>query len=686
MRGEGAPCCYAPSVPRLPSAICFVVVLALPLGLSAQEATLCIDPDGGAAPSCCPDSGAEPFESVEAALGSIEGTPESLDRLTLCVGSNSPVSLPIVVDLASVEAEEVLVQFASPASPNWCPGQDGVRIQDTSGGSSRLSLQGFHYSPSECAEPTSPSPLLQATAVDFELDGARLLDVEGTVLEFSSGPDVAALVDVRRTRIEGGSGRAILGDGELRIDGSEFSARASDAPLVEVTAGRGILSLASTLFFGNAVVSEGVPLISSRAVVRAVFTTVSANSLARSGAVVEVDGRDGTDPVVLSWVESSISDTRFHNASSPSTAPSVPRPVVEIASSEFECLPAASDGLRPISRSRPQEPADIGAGELLRVTEFPGEWGLLRIQKSYFVRNLISAEGALLGVSGTSGRYLILLHNTIEEERAPIVRASSDVDESWLVSARNLLLGRPSLELGSRWALAETTMELIEGDPSGWIDGASQAASGLQGPFPPDLGEGSRSLFRGAAAEGLSDCERALAHCPEMAETDCSSGAIGPGFAQCGLDGAVEYLFTSAGQAVVSHRWPWVDSGFPQVESGAGENAPGASGWTCGAEVPEPYDFTGEDGPYDGDGATGMVDCDNFDAGIVPEVPEFDGFGEEPCEPAACYECPDEAVRPGEDPVPQGLVSPGCTRGNGCGTPLAFGWLLLPLLLQRRRQ
>jgi len=660
-----------------------LLLLLLPCELLAGQGTWCVDPDGGSTPSCCAGAiNAAPFSDLSTAFDAAAADADApFERASFCVGSTSAAPLDIVIDTSTgVFASEISVQFDGGSSPNWCPDALGVRHTDPSDEGVRLSISGLHFDQSLCPTPTVP--LVVSQGGDLELTDARILDLAGSFLEFESNADSSVQIDVRTSRIEGGSGPAFTGSGELRIDRTEVSARTASVPLIDVQEETGFLNLAASIFFGNAVTGSE-PLIRSRAIARVNSSTFSANAIESGAALFVVDSPNGIDPVALGWIESNIVDNRVH-ASNALAAPPVPRPIGVGDPQAVLCLPRGSDGLRPRERERPQAPTSLGAGDLIRVLGLPGPWGLVVVQKSYFVGNHLSEAGSLVALGGNEPRHVVFVHNTVDEPRAATIRALTDVNESWLVSARNLLLGAPRLELGSNWGSLETTMELIEGDAVDWLAGAT-SASGLSGPFPPGVQNGSTDFLLGPAAEQLSDCELALAHCQDSVPANCSDGTLLDGFAHCGLDGAAAYLPSSEGLAQLGYRWPWVNSGLPQLAKGSGENFPGAAGWVCGSGIPEPFDFSDDEGPYDGDGATGLTDCDNYDASVVPEVPEVDGFTAEGCEDTACYECPGER---GADDNPEGdAVGPatvGCGR-TGCGTPLVFVGLL-PLALPRMRR
>ncbi len=659
----------------------------------------CFDPDGGGLmATCCEgaDNGTpfSTFDQVLAAVESAEGPSagERPKRQTVCVASETPSPFDVVVDFSASDLGPLLlIDFGDGAAPNWCPDQVGIVVVGpaTSASNSSLSVNGLNFDAASCAQ--TLDALIMVDDANLEVAGSRLRGPGMDVIRFSTTPGSAASnVDIRTSRLEGFNGQAAVGTGELRLDRTEVSAFDSTKPIIDVENADGVLGLDRVLLYGNAV-QDGLPLVRTRTPLRLLNSSLIANEVEQGGSVViaEVDAGGGQPHTVL---QSVFSDNRVHPADGATSSEIVERVP---AQADF-CLPTGADGSYPRGRQRPPRPASGGAGALVHLAGTFNSTNHVLIAKTYFVQNTLGSGGALVRLEESApGRVIRFLHNTCDESLGSVIQAATAASRSRLISARNLLLGSPTLQLGPGWDFVESTMDDVEGDPSAWA-ASFVGVAGISGPYPTAFLGGPGDLLLGEGSQQLSDCERALAHCADLTADDCNPGALGEGRAFCGLDLAADYLPSSSGLALAAAWWPWRDAGFLQTPVGSPENFPGASGWTCIKSLvglPEDGDF---DDFGDQDGFSGMVDCDNSDPNVVPEVPAMDGHATVECEETECFTCPgddddtgdedDDDAADDDSSSPDLTVPTGCT-GRGCGVAIPIAFLPLAVLsLGRRRR
>lgn len=663
----------------------------------------CLDPDGGGptAPCCDDADNITPFTTFEETIAAVEAAEgpsaeERPEQQTVCVATETPSAIDLLIDFtASDLGPLLLIDFGDGLAPNWCPGQAGIVVVGpaTSASNPSLSVNGLNFDAASCGQPVDP--MMTVLDANLEVVGARLLGPGPDVIRFSTTPGGSVSnIDIKASRFEGFNGQAAVGTGELRLDRTEISAFDSLNPIIDVENTDGALWLDRVLLFGNAA-QDGVPLVRTRTPLRILNSSLVANEVEQGGSLLfaQVDNGGGQPHTIQQTV---FSDNRIHPADG-ATAAQVPE---RIPAQIDLCLPTGTDGSYPRDRQRPTKPAAGGPGALVHLAGTASSTSYVLITKSYFVQNTIGVGGALVRLEESApGRVVTFLHNTCDEPVGSVVHAATQTSRSRLISARNLLLGSPFLQLGAGWDFVESTMDDVEGNPSAWASSFSGAA-GISGPYPTAFLDGPGDLLLADASQQPSDCERALAHCADMTVDDCTPATLGEGRAFCGLDLAADYLPSSSGLALAADWWPWRNAGFPQTPVGSPENFPGASGWTCSKS----YVGALTDGDFGGfgdqDGFTGLVDCNNSDPDVVPEVPDLDGHTTAECEENECYTCPsgddddigndDDDIRDDDaaddDSSSDDLTVPtGCT-GRGCGVAIPIAFLPLTALSLRRRR
>jgi hypothetical protein len=564
--------------------------------------------------------------------------------------------------------------------------------------------------------PGSERPLADISSSDFELIDGRLVGGVGPLMT-AVQPSSEISVGLQTTRIEGVQGPLYSGDGRFSAVASEISRiDAGASPLINLT-GRGArIDLNTTALFAN--ISRGEPLISLASDVY-FWTATLAGNVVLGGAplvAVEVAEHDRTVNIVIDRSVFSRNHLLGDGTASPPAFVSISNTV------DQECLPAGAD-------SRPYHDRDLpawtGTSSPAALIDLFGAQLVPRanvsLQKSFVVANQMAAGGAVFRMGGdVDGLTLSLVHSTFDEPNGRLVDGGGAGSGARFVSARNLYLQEPGIDLGKAWTHIEMSMDEINPDP-GPVAEALGDIDGVIGPFPKLAPWEDSPWFRDVATvRGLTNCARNTLVCPEV-EFNCSGINW-----YCALDEAAAYVPTPEFRDGVSFPWPWrgvID--LIDVLENDGE-VPGATGWRCnGHDFPWDVHRPASQDNGDGDTYTTLLDCDNDNPLIVPILPEEDGITTPDCRPTegGCYECPDgtevtddddaidddDAVDDDdsapEDPTPEPAPTPdpgdddtslktGCAV-TGCGVPYRCvdgqpvpAWLsllLAPLGLRRRR-
>lgn len=264
---------------------------------------------------------------------------------------------------------------------------------------------------------------------------------------------------------------------------------------------------------------------------------------------------------------------------------------------------------------------------------------------------------------------VVLVHNTVADNGgAPVLKLSGQ-GQTTVTLVRNLYVDEPTtsvVELDSSPASVVSSMNASL-ESVQWIESAEGAPDVLLG---PDLHFETPDFLDPGPIRSMSACERFAAVCPDVDEQDCPD-FLG-GYYICAPDIAAEYFPAEALSAQIGQAWPWETPWFGSAASPVA----GATGWRC-LDLFGTYDRFGHEG--DEDGYPDVVDCDNRDADVIPQLPEHDGYSSIWCDAAAvdCYICPEGTSPPPDEEEPP-VLSEGC---SGCG----FSWsceegavLLLP--------
>jgi hypothetical protein len=413
-----------------------------------------------------------------------------------------------------------------------------------------------------------------------------------------------------------------------------------------VTGSGSPLEILGSGLFANT--SVGAPLIRSTRGIAIRKSTVAANVVLGGESLVLLE-HVGDRPVYSHLSAVVLSRNRLLGTGE-APLPSVwPRATAVPAQSQF-CLPWGADLLDYRQRELPTVDAASADSVLLRVVGLAAAPSVLAILKSMVVENEMGTGGGLVRTEGELPDFqLSIVHSTIQGIPM-IVDGVGGGPGAKLSSARNILIGAPTVSLGAGWGHVEVTMEQAVGNQAGWL-AEFAGIPGIIGPSPPPLP--TQDLFRdGDEFAGESESSRVFALCPDIDDTDKLGPFGGEGF--CGLDQGIHYVPSAAAIAVGSVFWPWEDSLLPSAPPGAPENMPGASGWSCEPGL-GPWDqFDAGNGPEgDGDGWTNLVDCapELSPPPDIPNLPERNGYDTEDCEEIDndCYQCPPTTPGPDDD-------------------------------------
>lgn len=618
---------------------------------------------------------------------------EALDAATvegaqdgICVATPGVHTETVVVDnSAGALGAGLLIAFGG-LTNNFCPDVAGSPAftfigRDEPGPPDQFDLQRIDWR--DC--PGAAGPLASVHHASLVLHDSRIIEVGGPVIE---AQDVAGteIVQLNNSRIEAADGVVYRGGASFVLYHSEVSGSvgAPGEPLIEilghplVEAHSRAVDLFASALFGNT--SQQAPLIRSPQV-RISSCVVSGNVVLGGEALIELAFEDADQPIATEVELSVLSRNRLLE-SAPAPAPTVvERPITQPGADDY-CLPAGSDQHPFLVRPLPDvsaSPADA-ALFVLDGTGAPAD-AFFHLMKCFVVDNELGSAGALVRATGNQPRLQVnLIHDTVTSPGL-IIDGQQTGTGGRFTSARNLYLGQPTASLGAGFTAAEITMDLVEQDPASWF-GAAEGLLGVAGPIPPAIDWS--QPFRSDVGD-LSELQRNELVCADGVD---EPSMLGP---TCGLDSAVGYFPTATTVATAAVPWPWRGEVLEILQDGDPQGMPGATGWACRA-IGLPFDGVGIGGGLDegdGDGFSSLVDCDNNDGDVTPQVPAEDGFDGVECVGNECYECPefDDDSRDDDDGPAASTIGEGCDA-KGCGYSYRHAGLLLvvPWTLVRRRR
>lgn len=674
--------------PRLLSTIAcpVLVLLALPVMVKAQELQVCVDASGSpwSAGTCCGGGEAlaesSPYPSIASALSGVAGQGQSSTRV--CVQSGPLHEESVSLDFSSgAYGDLVEISFRSDAPVNWCPGPSGgFEFVGPGSGASEARLSGLRTDARVCSSPDSG--VATAAGSSLVLDGVRVIGGTGVAVSNSSSfADCSTYIT--NTRVEARSGPVVNSSCSTWFDRSEVSASTvAGIPLVETTGGAQFW-INRSAFASN--VAAATPLIRVDGLFGLFDAVFADNVVLDERPLLHRVGAPSPD---LYEVDRAVfSGNRLLEAGTAS-APDV---IDRTPGGGSFCLPDGADDVPFLGRPTPTSSAPPGNGALIEIDPDLN----IALWKTTVAANELSSDGAFLRADGTEN--LAVIHNTFE------------VDTGWLfdlgggaefASTRNVYVGEVSVRTTGPWAAFALTLDEFEVRSPTWETGFA-GGTRLDGPHPSLL-EWPPFAPAVTTYDPSTECARVLNRCPGLDPVLCDDPNQLRGMdVTCGLHAAVNYRLTDTQTAQASPSWPWQTQLLPDFPSGALQNRPGAEGGVCGP-LPWPSDALLPGGePADQDGYSSLVDCENADEEVVPEVPENHGLDGGPCEPTTCWSCPggdddddagddddaaddDDASDDDEDPLEAPV---GCT-GRGCGVTLpttAFLPLLLLLGLRSRR-
>ena len=532
------------------------------------------------------------------------------------------------------------IRFLDPIAPNFCPATPDVPAFTVLGDPGalppdELGLQNLHWA--GCA---TTAQLAEVSRATFGLGVSRVVGAAGPLitLDDASGEEWVAF---GQTRIEGVDGVVYRGGATLLVDaGSEISGCVAPPgePLLEVVGvptlviQGGPLMVGGSFITGN--VTDGAPLLQGPKL-WAIRSVISDNVVLNDAPLIALE-HPGLATSFTTVELTVFSNNRLLGAGTAPTPTIIPRPMLPPAADDY-CLPAGSDQVPLHGRAPPAVSAAPSDAALIQIhgDGLPAG-GFVNILENFIVENELGPDGALIRATGELPDLQVdLVHNTVSDQGTLLDGTTSGPDARF-VSARNLYLGTPEVDLSAGFSQAEVTLDLVQGDPLAW-QGEFAGLAGIVGPAPPDI-DWIDAFIDPATVDAWTDLDRNVAACPEHA-IDSSMLVAGLG-AHCGLAAARSYFPTVDTLADAAVPWPWTGPALAIEAMGEAANMPGATGWLC--ETQHPWDSTGPGGPGvgDGDGYTTLVDCDNGDVSVTPVLPSSDGYDGGPCSDDTCYLCP----------------------------------------------
>lgn len=709
-----------------------ILALSPTLALAAGNSyKWCVDSSGGATNFFCtsPDPCDDTFTTVADALAAATAAPDASPGnrpafQEICIATPGIHTEAIVIDDSSGEiAPTVALSFVNEVGPTWCsPLGSGIEFTG-SGGSTLLQVTNLWWDEAVCG-PSDGGAALDVVDAVAEVNGMRVVGGSGTGYRQSGSSLLANYL--YKVRIEGREGTAIDTERPLSLLESELSAnRPPSGEPVLWSRAPAELNIHQSVLFGN-FVSGGAPVLRSEGGGELRSVVLADNVVDDGGPlllVVESPTGLASRFSIRSGVFSGnrLLDSTTSGAAAPIATGRSPYP----GSEQDFCLPEASEDLAVEGRVLPAASGVAGGGALV-LLDGGASLGRfdLDLLGSFVVGNEMGSAAAVLRVTGPPANSKVaLLHNTIELPEGLLVEHQGTGGGALLMSARNLYLGQTTLGALDGFSSFEFSMD--QGPSVADLYSTLVSLAGVVGPLPQPVDWSDATNFReGSEVRSLDDCLRAQLLCPELS---CPASEPVPREWFCALGQAADYIPTAGSGTASALEWPWSTDYFGIAGTGEPSNQPGPTGWIC-EERFLPFDqkdsVTG-----DGDGYSGLVDCDNTNPDIVPQVPVEDGFESTDCWDIAddCFECPPGSNLidpPGDDddsgddddmsddddagdddstgdddttgdddddtagPFDGQEVPVGCGPGRGCGVPI--GSAVLPILLvggvRRRRR
>ena len=529
------------------------------------------------------------------------------------------------------------IEFTGTFGANWCDDGDSSRaagmVFDGAGTGAFASVDFLRTDAASCSRTRD---LIVANGQNFGLAGSVVLGGQGAVLRSPSGYQSSITVGMDRSSISGVTGQVLSTQGNASLVGCDITGCSTvGQPLIETTGvapsgqGNANLEVVSTLIFGN--VTSGAPVLRSQDRLSLIADSVLENVVI-DAPLIELDqlSLNGQARSAITHLE--VAGTRLLAAGAQAAPSTYVSPLLRPSEVTWdECLPEAAHGIDVQSRDLPVASGATSDEALLSLGDFGGIQGeQFRLLDSWFVDNELGPAGSVVRVAGAPlFSSFVVVHNVFDESVGALVDGGTGFG-CRLSLGRNLLLGQPRLDLGSGWESIESSMDAVEGASTSWPQWNGGGAA-LLGPVL--MGFDRASLRSEASVLALTDCERNQLFEPGQ-DSACTNNIV-----WCPLGAAAGYHLSAAAVPVWADAWPWSNTTLVTDPTEAPLcTAPGVAG---------PCVTVGGD-DADGDDFSDIFDCDDNDAGVVPSLPVYDGFGGPWCEPLAseCFSCPESSCWP----------------------------------------
>jgi len=643
----------------LPALVAITVVGVLVSGPSrsqAQARRVCVTQSAGPAPcgEDCPDG---VFTSVSAAA----------DALALLQNSTGPDTARLCVAFGHVEQVEVDNRDESIATslnlttegpiclpPGTPSGTPAITFAPGTTGDLLIPRLAFGEGAAGLASDfVCDGPV--GAGVKIEGSGSVVLGGDGWIVGYEGYGVDAVDVDkpsvTVQLRIFNGSGPAVRGNGRVIVHNTEISGNTvgglgGEGLLAAVEDGS--LSAFDVLFFGNLVLGgsagSAVGLISGRghglSSLSFVGNGLVETPLLRTGfrGVVESQGGD-LDEQKPRFSNLVFSRNRALAAeSAPSNSPSAGW-VDRLEAVGERCL---GDTPEQPSHGRGAPFAGYPSGDAPMISVNTSDWqpGIAEanIYRTWFIGNTTGDAPLVEFDFGGVDLHGSVLHSLfVDNDSGGAIALSDSRGDGTFTAVRNLALDSGVFTAigGDGLGTLELTMNVGTTDTA-WVEGQTAAPLSILGPNQEQSASvpvwEDASVIRQLAPRLQFERVAPGATTAEEAEQGMAGRWL------CAPDRAAEFLPVATTIDDWWLHWPWGTSFFVDQEPGA---RPGPSGGPV--FLPNGPLDTSRDGRWgDGDGFSHAIDCDNDDPGVVPRLPDLDGFTTNECYERldTCWQCP----------------------------------------------